>query len=821
MKKRKFVSTLLATSLSVGAFLTPTTISSVSANSVPETTSAEGNETLKQQSKLKKMIEKTTKAKKKLKISWDEKKGVPRYISGKLSDENADISAFLKENKDLFQIEDGEFKIVERETDELGMTHYRTQFTVDGIPVYGAELNVHTDQNGVVTSINGQAEPKLLNKKWSNSIKLSKENALEAAEEHLSLSPEEDTYTTEPKVDLYLYKHEEKWVPAYIVELQFLEPYIGRELIFIDAKKGDVLKSQNLIKHATETGPQTGTGTGVLGDSKSLNTYFDADKGSYYLIDTTKSMFNVDETAPILLDGVIRTYDSNEIWNTGSIVSDSDNIFEDKAAVDAHYYGGVVYDYFYDKHNRNSYDDKGSDIVSSVHVEKAWNNAAWVGTQMVYGDGDGITFSPLSGSLDVVAHELTHAVTDFSADLVYENESGALNESFSDVFGIIVEAENDTTDSVDWLLGEDVYTPNVAGDALRSMEDPTLYGQPDHMNDFVVLPNTADGDHGGVHTNSGIPNKAFYHIANAIDLKNTVAGEDVNLDKTGEIYYRALTKYLTSQSQFIDARNAILQATEDLYGADSEEYSAVADGFASVGIGSAADSNDTFEAAYQLTDDEVYTTTISSATDKDYYSFTSDVDGEITVNLTNLTVDVPVDYELYLYDSNKQLIETSVADEASNESIVLSTSEAGTYYVEVVGLDDTISESPYSITATFPENPEQADLVDKKWFDEMVEIRSPHPYPRNYNQVFTYSKPGVEKIKIHFVAIYTEQGSDFVYVKDKNGDVVATYDGINEDIWVEVEGDEVNIQLVSDRKRQLDGFLVDQVSYLHDSLILD
>ncbi|MEI5909028.1 M4 family metallopeptidase [Bacillus spongiae] len=927
MKKRKFVSTLLATSLSFGALFTPATVSTASANSATELPSTDVKEKVKQQKKLNKMKEKTIKAKEKFNISWDEKKGIPRYISGKLSNKNVDIKGFLEENKDLFNIEDGAFEIVQSESDELGMTHYRTQLTVDGIPVYGAELNVHTDKDGVVTSINGQVEPKLLKKKWNKSIKLSQKEAIKVAEGELSFSPKEDTYTAEPKSDLYLYKHENKWLPVYIVELQFLDPYIGRELFFIDAKKGEVLKSQNLIKHAEEveeTGNKIGNGKGVLGDSKEINTFYDADKGSYYLVDITKNMFKEDEPNPdltpdpTLLDGVIRTHDAGDKWATGSIVSDGDNTFDaaaQKAAVDAHYYAGIVYDYFYDKHDRNSYDDKGSDIVSSVHVRDpdqpnvGWNNAAWVGTQMIYGDGDGVTFAPLSGSLDVVSHELAHAITDYSADLVYEAQPGALNESFSDVFGILVEADHEG--SVDWLLGEDVYTPGVAGDALRSMANPTLYNQPDHMSNYQNLPITREGDWGGVHINSGIPNKAFYNIATVIDL-----------EKTGKIYYRALTKYLTSQSQFIDARNALLQASEDLYGAGSEEYKAVAKGFADVGIGNVTDSNDHIGAAFELTNGETYSTTISSSTDKDYYRISTETVSDVTVNLTNVPADydlylydsngqqigkseeaetsnetieysalqpgtyyievigwnganststysinathwdiddatdsfetayelpidqpykttiasasdedfyrfeaevpgeikvnltdVPTNYDIYLYDQNKQLVGKSEEVGTTDESIVYDALVAGTYYVKVVGKNGVSSTSPYSITATYP--------TESKWFYEIVDYQTPHPYPNLYNDGFTFNKPGVQKVAVHFAYIETEEDYDFVHVKDKAGNIVASFDGTQEDVWVEVEGDEISVVLESDQSITAYGFIVDKVRYFNDSLLLD
>ncbi len=185
---------------------------------------------------------------------------------------------------------------------------------------------------------------------------------------------------------------------------------------------------------------------------------------------------------------------------------------------------------------------------------------------MVYGDGDGKTFTSLSAADDVVAHELTHAVTEHSANLVYENQPGALNESMSDVFGYFVDPE-------DWLMGEDAYTPGKPGDGLRSLSNPEQYNQPAHMNNYQNLPNTEQGDYGGVHINSGIPNKAAY-------LTITKIGKE----KSEDIYYRALTQYLSSNSSFLDAKFALKQAASDLYGANSTEVQQVVNAWNSVGV---------------------------------------------------------------------------------------------------------------------------------------------------------------------------------------------------------------------------------------------
>lgn len=246
------------------------------------------------------------------------------------------------------------------------------------------------------------------------------------------------------------------------------------------------------------------------------------------------------------------------------ITNDSTNFNKksQRAGVDAHYYAKEVYDYYLDTFDRDSYDDNGGAINSIVNYDKNFNNAAWTGQYMIYGDGDGQTFKELSGASDVVAHELTHAVTERTAGLEYSYQPGALNESFSDVFGYFVDPDN-------WLMGEDVYTPDQDGDALRSLKNPEDYNQPAHMDQYQK----GSEDNGGVHTNSGIPNKAAY-----------LTITDIGKDKAEQIYYLALTEYLTQNAQFTDAKIALTVAADKLYGDNSEEGKAIEKAWDDVGV---------------------------------------------------------------------------------------------------------------------------------------------------------------------------------------------------------------------------------------------
>jgi Zn-dependent metalloprotease len=204
---------------------------------------------------------------------------------------------------------------------------------------------------------------------------------------------------------------------------------------------------------------------------------------------------------------------------------------------------GQTRDFYRDILNRNSIDNNGMRLDGYVHFDRGYNNAFWNGRQMVFGDGDGILFTDFTASLDVIAHELTHGVTEFSAGLEYHNQSGALNESMSDVFGSLVKqwTLSQTADQADWLIGAEIFTPGVDADALRSMKAPgTAYDnddfgrdpQPDHMSKFMQLPDTDEGDWGGVHINSVIPNKAFY--LTAINIGGFA------WEASGQIWYEAL-----------------------------------------------------------------------------------------------------------------------------------------------------------------------------------------------------------------------------------------------------------------------------------------
>ncbi len=263
--------------------------------------------------------------------------------------------------------------------------------------------------------------------------------------------------------------------------------------------------------------------------------------------------------------------------------ADGDPASSDTAINEAFDGAAQTYDFYKTVLERNSVDDRGLTLVSSVHYSVGFDNAFWNGGQMVYGDGSGRIFQigGLTKALDVIGHELTHGVTQFSAGLEYSKQSGALNESMSDVFGSLVKQYHlkQTAAKADWLIGAGTLLPQL-GKALRSMKKPgSAYSgdrQPGHMDQYVDLPDDGDpkNDSGGVHINSGIPNHAFYLAAKKLGGRAW--------EKAGPIWYATLTKHLQPDSQFQDAAQATVEAAGELFGAT--EVAAVRGGWHAVGI---------------------------------------------------------------------------------------------------------------------------------------------------------------------------------------------------------------------------------------------
>jgi bacillolysin len=518
--------------------------------------------------------------------------GLPIFIKGKAADNpqmRLDASqasfAYLNEVKGIMRIQDPvtEFKLRQSETDQLQQVHQRMSQVYRGIPVYGGEIILHR-QNGQVESLNGRyfATPQLADVNPS----ITQSQAIEQANRHVQTRTEFHElsaaqrklldYQHGPDALLVIYHTGESVQLPHLAWHVSLRPnFVEHWEYFIDAKTGAVIHQYNHT--CSIDGGRTATAKDLNGVNQTFNTYQAG--ADYYFMDASKPMFNAAKSAfPEEPIGIVWTLDAKNTALgknfTAYHISSTNNAWNTPSAVSAHFNGGKAFEYFKTVHNRNSINGEGGNVISFINVAdkdgKGMDNAAWNGKAIFYGNGN-IAFKPLAGALDAAGHEMTHGVIDNTANLEYQGQSGAINESMADVFGAMM-------DNDDWTIGEDIVKKTYyTSGAMRDMSDPHNGGH--SLSDRGYQPRvmaelyTGTEDNGGVHINSGIPNYAFYLFATSISKA-----------KAEKVYYRALTQYLTAKSQFIDLRLAVIQAAVDLHGANSAEVNAAKAAFDQVGI---------------------------------------------------------------------------------------------------------------------------------------------------------------------------------------------------------------------------------------------
>jgi thermolysin len=473
--------------------------------------------------------------------------------------------------------------------DELAMTHTRLQQTHRGVPVFGGEAIVHLRPDGAPFAITDDTLPDV---EVSPVPTLTPAHAIDRAVAHsgagqrLTAAPKADLFVLRISDEGYVGEGRDRLVYRVSLRREDGSAQTSMPVVFIDAHSGEKLWAYDNL--------QTATGTSLYSGTVTINSYLSG--STYYLEDIPRKVgtFNYNNTTST----ISRFTDTNDVWGEAAQTNQ-------RAGVDAHYGAEKVYDYYLNVHGRRGIDGSGGPasttsidgvtglIGSRVHYSTNYNNAFWNGSYMTYGDGDGSTFSPLV-SLDITGHEMTHGVTERTAGLIYSGESGALNESMSDVFGALVERSVKGEGAGTWKVGEECYTPaNGTNDALRYMDNPhaapnsgfTSDDDPDHYSERY----TGTSDNGGVHINSGIANKAFYLVAKGGThhlTSNTLTG--IGADAAGQIWYKALTTYMTSSTNFAGARTATLNAAAALYGATSTQYGVVSCAWAMVGVGSDA-----------------------------------------------------------------------------------------------------------------------------------------------------------------------------------------------------------------------------------------
>ena len=486
-----------------------------------------------------------------LTVNWEARSETPDFLTGldpatrlpyqptaaELSNPVAVARGFLDENRALFQLRSvaEELQFLRNETDkQLGWSHVRLAQVYQGLPVFGYQLVVHLDTQNQVVTVNGHFRPGL---DLDTTPRVTAADAEQLALDDLlnvQLEPAERSRVTatilRDKTQLMIHVDQDDQPRlTWYVTIMTGSP-LGQWRYFVNARRAQVVHQFDSIA-----------------DGKRRVTY------------------SADNSTDL----------------PGRQLIDEGERSRDAIAQAAHDAAGKVYDYYFNTFKRDGVDDQGSPMVSTVHYgsdSEDAENAAWIGEaqQMIYGDG-GRIFKPLAYGLDVAGHEITHGVVDNTANLIYENQSGALNEAYADIFGALIDRGN-------WTIGETVVkSPPFPLKFLRSLADPNAngaydrsdplssVGQPASMSEYAKLPNSRKGDNGGVHINSGIPSLAAYLVARA-----------VGPEKMEQIAYRTLTQYLSPNSDFSDAARATIRAAQDLYG--QTEANAARQAFTQVGI---------------------------------------------------------------------------------------------------------------------------------------------------------------------------------------------------------------------------------------------
>jgi bacillolysin len=498
----------------------------------------------------------------------EDTKGNPVYVEGDLAEsevgENNVQTAirFFEEQKGAYRMASPaeELHLRRADQDELGMRHVRFDQRYRNVPVIGGELAAHFTPAGQLKTVNGR---------FYSDIDLDV-NAIVSADEAVRTSADDllsffgKTVPGEP--ELVVFPWENAYYLCWHLFLRSSTP-MGRWEYFIDAGTGEVVFKANRIMNENDIG----TGYGVMGGSRShIDTRLN---GSVYeMRDYTRQSAN----NPHGHDGQMPAgnYIQTNLAGAslpGTIATDPDNVWTDSAtqrpAVDGQVYTALMYDWLLDSLGRNGFNGNGASMIVSVnYYAEGTNNAYWNGEQIVVWSW-ATGWRSLAGCPDVIAHEWGHAVTEYCSNLIYQKESGALNESFSDMMGAAFEFAHPTYDTPDWGMGENGRTTGVG---FRSMEDPHLFGDPDYYGlsdpywiDVEGCTPSDANDYCGVHTNSGVGNKWFQLLSDGgTHYGVTVAG--IGVSEAIRIAYRANDIYWTSNTNYTEGALGSLSAANDL-----------------------------------------------------------------------------------------------------------------------------------------------------------------------------------------------------------------------------------------------------------------
>ena len=484
-----------------------------------------------------------------------------------------------------------EIRLEREDTLVPGRKHVRFTQLVNGVPVYGADVARQIDEKGLTVSIFGTMYEGI-DIPTDPGIDADRAAAIVAADSGVALGAGRLPRLTVLPRDGGAYQ---------LVYTARVATPDDITLYFIDAHTGAVVDRRSDAHSQTAS---VGLGFGVLGGRKKISassqggTFVGSDRMRPPVIETYDMRGNLTRTLNFL-NGVVNL-------NAADFASDSDNQWTDGANVDAHVYAGYTYDYFFKRFGRRGLDNANIRIRSLTHpvirqdaftasssvLGTFYLNAFYAGDGiMVYGEGlppnttfGGQQWNFMAGSLDVVAHELTHGVTDYSSQLIYANESGALNEAFSDIMGTAVsfffQQAGTGSGAADYVVANDVVTPG----GIRSMENPRALGDPDHYS----IRFTGTADNGGVHINSTIVSHAYYlsveggtNRTSGLSVQGIGSANREQMEKT---FYRAFAQLMSANSTFAAARAATIRAAQDLYGPNSAVERALVQAWTAVGV---------------------------------------------------------------------------------------------------------------------------------------------------------------------------------------------------------------------------------------------
>ena len=468
-----------------------------------------------------------------------------------------------------------DFAVTREDTDDLGLRHVRVVQEVAGVPVLGGDAIIHYDGAGQVYAVTGtriaKVQVNVVPAITGSQARDALSARLAALRDDFQSGARTAADLVQPTLAIVPSARGDKlvWMSNTLID----DDSPAQIEAMVDAHTGEILQLRDVL----ETAGAVGTGKSLYVGNVAINTNSLA--SGFEMRDTTRGGTYATNMKSRTQGGAIFT-DADNLWGsntTGDVAS---------AAVDAHYGAASTFDYYASVHGRNGIANNGAGSYSRVHYSRKYNNAFWSDSCfcMTYGDGDGSTFSPLT-SLDVAGHEMTHGVTSRTANLTYSGESGGLNEATSDIFGTATEFfANNAGDPGDYLIGEKITLRKLAagdpgaGKYLRSMIHPKYDGKSiDHYSKYVSGMD--------VHYSSGIANNFFYLLSEG--GTNDTSGISVNgitRAKAELIWYRALTVYMASGTNYAQARVATLNAASDLFGAASPERDAVAATWTACGV---------------------------------------------------------------------------------------------------------------------------------------------------------------------------------------------------------------------------------------------